>query len=172
MLEANQENTGQVQEVVSGPQVGTTSLPHWDEDHLARLQRVDATISRLVHYRALGRKPSRRERQGDTRKTMQLLHQWERVVEKHGVRYRRCINNNNTGQDNLQLLLHLPTSLHSEVLKGFHDQCGHQGVDRTELLVRERCRWTGLYQEMGRGMCQNVSAVWLPRGHTCQSGPQ
>ena len=135
----------QFQEVVSGPAEGATSLPHWDEDHLARLQRVDATIRRLVHYRALGRKPSRRERQGETRKTMQLLNQWERVVEKHGVLFRRCTNNN-TGQVHLQLLI--PTSLHGEVLRGLHDQCGHQGAERTELLVRERCWWTGLHQDV------------------------
>ena len=138
-------NSVHVSEIVAGPMSeSATSLPHWDEDHLARLQREDTTIGRLVHYRTAGGKPSKRERRRETRKTRQLINQWERVVEKRGVLYRRCTDN--SGQDHLQLLL--PSSVRGELLKGIHDQCGHQGAERTELLVRERCWWPGLHQDV------------------------
>ena len=42
-----------------------------------------------------------------------------------------------------QLLL--PASFCGEILKDVHDQCGHQGAECTEHLVRERCWWPGLH---------------------------
>ena len=122
-------------------QYSTSPVPSWDPKQLAKLQSVDAAIKRLIHYRAIGRKPSPREKKAETRGAKQLLNQWERIVEKKGVLYRS--NSDNHGNKHLQLLL--PYSLHDELLKGVHDQCGHQGSERTEQLVRERCWWPGLH---------------------------
>ena len=122
-------------------QYSTSPVPSWDTEQLAKLQSVDATIKRLIYYRAIGRKPSPREKKTETRLTKQLLNQWDRIEEKKGVLYRSSSDNH--GNKHLQLLL--PESLHDQLLKGVHDQCGHQGSERTEQLVRERCWWPGLH---------------------------
>ena len=122
-------------------QYGTSLVPSWDLKQLAKLQNVDVTIKRLIHYRAIGRKPSPREKKAETCEAQQLLKQWDRIVEKKGVLYRS--NSDNHGNKHLQLLL--PDSLRDELLKGVHDKCGHQGSERTEQLVRERCWWPGLH---------------------------
>lgn len=38
--------------------------------------------------------------------------------------------------------------LHQELLRGLHDQHGHQGVRRTTDLVRQRCYWPGMGEEI------------------------
>lgn len=42
----------------------------------------------------------------------------------------------------------LPQSLKEEVLCGLHDAHGHQGVERTFKLVRARCYWPGMFQDI------------------------
>ena len=48
-----------------------------------------------------------------TRRAMQLIKQWDRIAEKHGVLYRKCTNTN--GHDHLQLLL--PVNIRDDLLK-------------------------------------------------------
>ena len=36
----------------------------------------------------------------------------------------------------------------AQVLKGAHDQCGHQGQERTEQLLRKRCWWPGMQADV------------------------
>ena len=52
----------------------------------------------------------------------------------------------------MQLLL--PSSVRGELLKGIHDQCGHRGAERKELLVRERCWWLGLHQDVKQSVSE------------------
>lgn len=119
----------------------TSPVPSWNVKQLARLQSVDVAIKRLIHYRAIGRKPTAREKKLETREVKQLLKQWDKIVQKKGLLYRNSSDSH--GSKQLQLLL--PAALCDEVLKGVHDQCGHQGAERTEQLVRERCWWPGLH---------------------------
>lgn len=46
----------------------------------------------------------------------------------------------------LQVLL--PEVLREEVLESLHDHHGHQGIERTTTLVRERCFWPNLRQDV------------------------
>ena len=52
-------------------------------------------------------------------------------------------NCDNHGNQHLQLIL--PDSIRVEFLSRVCCQCGHQGLERTEQLVRERCWWPGLH---------------------------
>ena len=54
-----------------------------------------------------------------------LLHQWDKIIEVKGVLFRR-IQDPNKG-----------------VLE--HEGHGHQGIERTELLVKERCYWPKMH---------------------------
>ena len=128
---------------VYSPQTYSTSpLPSWNKDQLTKLQHADAAIRRLLHFRAIGRKPTPRELKAETRESTQFLNQWDRITEKDQVLYRT--NSDNHGNKHVQLLL--PDSLRDELLRGVHDQCAHQGVERTEQLVRERCWWPGIHK--------------------------
>ena len=127
------------------PQLSSTiPLPYWNATQLTRLQSADPTIKRLIHYRTLGRKPSPCEKRTETREARQLLNQWDHIAEKNGILYRSHYDNH--GNQNLQLLL--PCNIRAELLAGVHDQCGHQGLERTEQLVRARCWWPGLHDHV------------------------
>ena len=116
-------------------------MPSWDSKQLAKLQNVDVAIKNLIYNGTIGRKPSPREKKAETSGAKKLLKQWDRIVEKQGVLYRS--NSDNHGNKRLQLLL--PDSLRDELLKGVHGQCGLQGSERTEQLLRERGWWPRLH---------------------------
>ena len=120
---------------------------------------MDPTIKCLIYFHNSGRKPSAREIKAQTRKAKQLLNQWGRIKEIKGVLYHS--NADNHGNKYQQLLL--PASL----LKGVHDQCGHQGLERTEQLVCERCWWPGLHNDVKKYLsecerCVVAKGPYLP----------
>ena len=53
----------------------------------------------------------------------------------------------------------LPQQYHRKVLMAFHDHMGHQGIDRTMDLLRERVYWPSMAKD-----AQN----WLTNCHHCQ----
>lgn len=138
-------NASFIREQIAGPAAPlATSLPTWDAAQLAKLQHSDESISRLIHYQTNGRPPTKAERAAESRDALKYMGQWNRIEEKNGVLYRRITDNN--GRDHKQLLL--PACLRDEMLQSTHDRCGHQGAERTELLVRSRCWWPGLQQDV------------------------
>ena len=114
------------------PLPSASPLPSWDMNQLARLQMVDPTKC-LIHFHNIGCTPSTRELKAQTGKAEQLLNQWDCIQGIKGVLYRS--NAGNHGNMHQQLLL--PASLHDKLLKDVHDQCGQQGLERTEQLVSE-----------------------------------
>ena len=120
------------------PSTGT--LPSIPPSQMSELQQKDPTIGRLRWFRALNRRPDRAERLAESTKTLTLLKQWDRIVEKDHVLFRRIVT---TQGDTLDQLL-LPECLQERVLKGVHDDAGHQGVERTDQLARNRCYWPNM----------------------------
>lgn len=66
-------------------------------------------------------------------------------MERSGVLDCR-IYSPNGGDDVLQLLL--PAALKADVLTQLHQQHGHQGIERTGELVRQRCYWPGMSSDI------------------------
>ena len=60
-------------------------------------------------------------------------------------------------KENLEFQLILPSHLTTRVLKGCHNQVGHQGIVRTLSLLRERFYWPGMHKEttLYVNKCQN-----------------
>lgn len=78
---------------------------------------------------------------------MELVRQWADLVVYEGVLYRKTHVPGST-EKVLQLLL--PQALQTEVLTALHDDHGHQGVDRTVSLVRQRCYWPFMRKDVDR----------------------
>ena len=105
----------------------TTTLPTYTNKKWKQLQREDNILKRVIYYRDQDRKPTAVERKEE-----------QRDVERNGLLYHQPDD-----PDNYQLLL--PYSQHARVLEKLHDDVGHQGIPRTEALVRERCYWLGIH---------------------------
>ena len=72
-----------------------------------------------------------------SKNTRQLMYQFHRLILKDGVLHRLYIHND---VEYHQLVL--PQRYHKKVLQSLHNNLGHQGIDRTLDLLRERV--TGL----------------------------
>ena len=80
--------------------------------------------------------------------------------ERDGVLWRRI-----TSPASLQRhQLLLPAILRERTLRGLRDEAGHQGVEGTEALVRERCYWVGLRADVKPLMerCEQCAVAKMP----------
>ena len=72
-----------------------------------------------------------------------MLTHWDQLHLKNELLCRKVLLNG-VSKD----LLVLPQSLKSLVLRNMHDFTGHQGIERTENLVRERFYWPTLHNDV------------------------
>ena len=89
-----------------------------------------------------------------------MLQELRNVTTRGGLAYRST--RDATGVRGLQLLI--PEFLQSEVLRGLHDDAGHQGGERTEALVRERFYWPGIrsYVHDWLAKCKRCTLAKMP----------
>lgn len=113
------------------------ALPARPKADLRTLQMADPVLARFLYWWKKGKQPSK-QAQTECVGLYKLVQQWDRIILQEGVLYRR-IRWPGEGRDVHQLLL--PQCLQAEVLKSLHDDHGHQGVERTVSLVRQRCFW-------------------------------
>ncbi len=122
----------------------TPTLPGYSKAELHQFQELDLTLSAFKKFWSRQKKPTKPERLGLSRSVRSLLKQWPKIRERDGLLY-RVIEDAHTGECH-QLLL--PTCLIAQVLKNVHDQMGHQGIERTLALLRQRCFWGGMYEDV------------------------
>lgn len=114
--------------------------------NLCSLQEADSLLR--DHFLPFWRrrvKPTRVERQRLPTLALTLLKQWDRLVEQEGVLYRRAFRSDG-GEEYFQLVL--PAALKGETLTQLHQHHGHQGIERTTELVRQRCYWPGMVADI------------------------
>lgn len=121
-----------------------TELPTIHTQDMAVLQADDTAIARILHYRNIGRRPNNRERGKEDALAKKYLKHWGQYIDNEGVLYREITDHH--GNKINQLVL--PGCLKSEVMKALHDESGHQMTERTELLVRGRCFWPNIQQDV------------------------
>ena len=119
-------------------------LQQFSPQDLNKLQQDDNVISRFLHYQTSERNPTPQERHNEDRSVLTLLRQVDKIIQENGLWYRQV-------QDPLlglvkQLLL--PQQLKLTIMKELHDNMGHQGVERTSQLIRSRCYWPGMFQDI------------------------
>lgn len=99
-------------------------------------QRADPHIAELLRFWRRQALPTPEERKQLPKPVVTMLQQWDRLVERDGVMYRR-VRRPDGGEETLQVLM--PMAMKEEVLTQLHQQHGHQGVERMTQLVRQRC---------------------------------
>ncbi len=114
------------------------AVPARGKADLHVLQQEDPVIQAFLVYWKQGTIPTAMERGKESPAVIELVRHWKRIREQQGVLYRK--SHVPGGKEVLQLLL--PQRLKAEVLANLHDQHGHQGVERTTTLVRQRRYWT------------------------------
>ncbi len=123
-------------------------------------QVVDPVIGELLVFWRRKLPPTPEERKKLSRLAVILLRQWDRLVETDGVLYRRVFRSDG-GEEIFQVLL--PAVMKHDVLTQLHQQHGHQGVERTFQLVRQRCYWPGMSADIAR-WCQECERCQCAKG--------
>lgn len=147
--ESLQQATG-VMPISQATQAAISSLPLLTTPDLLTLQATDPVIQEVMVFWRLKKPPGPDERQQVSRSARVLLREWDRLVEKDGVLH-RWILRPDAGEKVFQLVL--PAVLRKDVLTQLHQDPGHQGMERTTELVRQRCYWPGMAAEV-RSWCQ------------------
>lgn len=107
---------------------------------LKRAQRDDQHISPVIQLKLTNTKPSGSKMKTLSGQSRCLLRWWEKLyVDEDGILFRKA------GKYN-QLVL--PEEYKATVLKELHDEMGHQGIDRTTSLIRERFFWPYMQKEI------------------------
>ena len=137
----------------------STSLPGLQKEDVRRLQSEDGDISIFLPILDKGEKlPSSKikslpigvKKLYNNRKYMKMedgvLY---RIVHRHGTEIKQLV---------------LPSILKNRVLTSLHDECGHQGVERTFELVRTRCFWPSLFKDV-TNYCKQCQRCRLSKEH-------
>ena len=130
---------------LSVPFSATNTFPGLTKEGIVQKQQTDPVIGPVIKYVQTGEKPCRKTLSKESREVKIMMNQFDRLALKSGLLYREILNpRSNTP---IQQLV-LPAELKTQVLKGLHDELGHQGVERTESLVRQRCYWVGMQRDV------------------------
>ncbi|RXN37938.1 Retrovirus-related Pol polyprotein from transposon 412 [Labeo rohita] len=123
---------------------GPSPLPVFSLSELQQRQQDDKVLSRVLFYVSRGKRPSRRERAGETFEVLKTLKQWEKLKMLDGVLY-RVSKDVLMGKKRWQYVV--PAFLVTQVLQGIHNEAGHQGQGRTLSLARQRFFWISLERD-------------------------
>lgn len=107
---------------------GQKALPGVAHEEWSKLQTDDPGIGPVLAAVAVGAKPSQEQVTSLGMETKLLVRQWDKLVIKNGVLYRRT-HGPHGGKCNFQLVL--PRSHREVALTGLHHDVGHPGLDRT-----------------------------------------
>ncbi|RXN22039.1 Transposon Ty3-I Gag-Pol poly [Labeo rohita] len=132
-------------------------FPSHSAADLRALQESDPDIGRVLCFWRRKSFPGGDERRSWSKGSLTVLRQWDRLVEREGVLYRRIFRPD--GREEIFQVL-LPSVLREEILRWLHQEHGHQGIERTTELVRQRCYWPGMTGEVAR---------WCRECERCQS---
>lgn len=132
-------------------QSAVLALPGCSQADICALQQADPVLGELLVFWQQKRRPDAGERKQLSGPALALLRQWDRLIERDGVLYRQVFRPDG-GEAVPQLLL--PVALKKEVLTEVHQRHGHQGVERTLELLRQRCYWPGMTSDVV-SWCQN-----------------
>lgn len=121
------------------------AVPCWNKADLRGLQAADPYIKVFLQFWVSEQRPTVVELKGMARQVQQLVRRWPRIRDVDGVLY-RVVQIPPSREVVWQLLL--PKGLQGEVLTSLHDNHGHQGVERTTALIRQRCYWPNMWQDV------------------------
>uniref|UniRef100_A0A3B1KH50 Gypsy retrotransposon integrase-like protein 1 n=1 Tax=Astyanax mexicanus TaxID=7994 RepID=A0A3B1KH50_ASTMX len=122
-------------------------FPSHTSAEMQALQEADPVLQEALVFLRRNRPPNPEERKSLSPPALVLLRQWDRLVEKNGLTYRKIWWPD--GHEEVYQLV-LPAHLKEDVLRQLHQEHGHQGTERTMELVRRRCYWPGMSADVKR----------------------
>ena len=138
----------ELEEINTDPVIAHSSavniFPQISPAEMSQQQQKDNQLSLVYSMVQDGNKPSLSQiKRVKSKYVRRLLLQYDRLIIKQGVLHRLYFNND---EEYHQLVL--PIKYRQQVKELCHDDMGHQSVERTLSLVRERCFWPNMAQDV------------------------
>lgn len=118
-----------------------SNIPRLD---IAREQRQDVVVKRVIDLLVAGRKPSKKDISKECLNVIKLVHQWDKLSMQQEVLCREVKNKDE--ESKFQVVV--PTHLRERVFQSLHEEMGHGGRDRTLSLVLDRFYWPGVSSDI------------------------
>lgn len=134
--------SNQYQQVI---QATISVLPSRTTTDLKGLQENNPALSAFLPFWQHQRMSSRAEKETLPMSARRKMQQWDRIHVVDGLLYRRIVRPE--GGEEVQQII-LPECLKEEVLQQLHQNHGHQGIERTTELVKQRCYWPGMGEDI------------------------
>ena len=141
--EEDKQNEEELKEIVS--KVNAVSIfGKVSPEEMKEEQQKDLILRLVYKYVTAGKKPKTLAiAKIKSKAVRKYLLQFERLTLKKGVLHRLYINND---VEYHQMIL--PIKYQAQVLRLLHDGQGHQGLERTLALCRERFYWNTMFQDV------------------------
>ncbi|KAL1249465.1 hypothetical protein QQF64_020470 [Cirrhinus molitorella] len=142
-------------------QGNTHTLPGYTREQMVEFQKSDSVLREFRKYWEKKRKPAHPESKFLSKPVKCLLKQWSFIRERNGLLYR--VIDQSSEESCWQLLL--PMCLKEQVLRSVHDDMGHQGIERTVGLLKQRCFWSGMHEDVEEWVkkCQRCILTKMPQ---------
>ncbi len=132
-------------------ETSTTSARPLPKEEIMRAQREDKDIQFIIHHLQSGVKPSSKQLKSVGSAARGMMRGWNKLIlDEDGILRRK------TAQ---RTQLVLSAEFRKIALEELHDKMGHQGVDRTTSLVRDRFFWPHMQQEIENYVLRTCSCV-------------
>ena len=137
------------------------TLPRLTSEQLLEKQQLDPVLGRVLFFWDKGQKPAFKEQKKEVKEVRDFLKYWSRCTMVKGLLYRK-IKESRTGRTIYQLLV--PENLRQQILESVHNKLGHQGAERTEMILRERCFWPRMSKSIADwiGNCERCRLAKSP----------
>ncbi|KAJ8013587.1 hypothetical protein DPEC_G00031320 [Dallia pectoralis] len=118
---------------------------------IRQAQQDDKDIGPVIQCKMRDHKPSGKDLNDFSMQSRCLLRGWERLsLDEDGILRRKTAS---------KTQLVLPEKYKSTVMKELHDEMGHQGIDRTTSLIRERFFWPYMQKEIEHYVSRTCTCV-------------
>ena len=164
--EEDKQNEEELKEIVS--EVNAVSVfGKVSPEEMKEEQQKDPILRLVYKYVTAGEKPKTLAiAKIKSKAVRKYLLQFKRLTLKKGVLHRLYINND---VEYHQMIL--PIKYQAQVLKLLHDGQGHQGLERTLALCRERFYWNTMFQDVTNYVktcpwCQTAKGLYRSKNKT------
>jgi hypothetical protein len=111
----------------------TSTLPGYSKEELAKGQKEDAVLQRVLWWWRGGNKPTTRPLSKEEVPVRKLLNKWDKLVDREGV---LCLIVSDTDLEENCVLV-VPSAMKTWLLEYLHDRAGHQEKERTLALLKK-----------------------------------
>ena len=125
-------------------QNSSTVLPKLSLKEISTFQNSDKVVGIVKNWVSEKKKVSCVERKQFSKEVKLLYKQYDRLFLNNGILYRSI---HDPKQGKLKQVV-VPQCVKSKMMEGFHDDHGHQGVERTMALLRSRCYWPNMERDV------------------------